>query len=129
MIELMFGEGAAENMQPIYRDGMSSPTGQYYRKTGYHWSGLKFGKNLLILILISALGSICLTSAVKATFDDHKEQIINVTVLHGDTLWSIAKRIAPDVDPRRVIAQIKQQNHLPVSALVAGQELIFELNR
>jgi hypothetical protein len=111
----------------LKRDGINPR--QYYRnnKTRYHWSGLKFGKNLLILTVIIVLGTIWLTTAVKATFDDQKDQIINVTVLHGDTLWAIARRIAPGIDPRRVIAQIRRQNHLQASALSAGQELIFEL--
>jgi hypothetical protein len=128
----MFGEGAGTPMQLIEHNrynGKKPQTAQSYRKTRYRWSGLKFCKNLLILTVMIGLGTIWLTTAVKATFNDQNEQIVNVTVLRGDTLWSIAKRIAPGVDPRRVIAQIKQQNRLPVSALVAGQELIFELDR
>jgi hypothetical protein len=98
----------------------------YCRKTRYRWSGRKFGKNLLILTMIIGLGTLWLTTAAKATFDDGKERVFNVTVLHGDTLWSIARQIAPDVDPRRVIDQIRQQNHLPSSGLIAGQELVFK---
>jgi hypothetical protein len=100
-----------------------------YRKIRYRWSGPKFCKNLIILIVIISIGTLWLTTAAKATFDERKGQIFNVTVLHGDTLWSIAKRIAPGADPRRVIAHIKLQNHLRDSALIAGQELSFELDR
>lgn len=95
-------------------------------KMRYRWSVKKFSMNLIILIIIICIGILWLTAAAKATFDDDKAQIINITVLHGDTLWSIAKRIAPGADPRRVIAHIKQQNNMRVSALIVGQELTFE---
>jgi hypothetical protein len=113
-------------MQKYHQNGVTSINSR--RKTRYCWSGPKCCKNLMILIATIGLSTLLLTSAVKATFDNNKAQVINVTVLHGDTLWSIAKRVAPDTDPRLVIAKIKQQNHLNTSALTAGQELEFELD-
>jgi LysM repeat protein len=47
------------------------------------------------------------------------------TVQSGDTLWSIAQRIAPDNDPRDVIAQIRRINHLQSSSLRVGQQLLL----
>ena len=47
------------------------------------------------------------------------------TVQPGDTLWSVAQRIAPDNDPREVVAQIRRINHLHTSALQAGQLLLL----
>lgn len=46
-----------------------------------------------------------------------------VTVRAGDTLWSIASRVAPGRDPRDEVAQLQRVNHLTGAALVAGQEL------
>jgi Tfp pilus assembly protein FimV len=46
-------------------------------------------------------------------------------VVHGgDTLWSIAARLAPDRDPRPVIEAIEQANHVDAGGLVAGQRLV-----
>jgi LysM repeat protein len=47
------------------------------------------------------------------------------TVQSGDTLWSVAQRIAPDNDPRAVIAQIRRINHLKGSGLQVGQQLLL----
>ncbi len=46
-----------------------------------------------------------------------------VTVHPGDTLWSIAERIAPQSDPRDVIAALRESNHLPSSTVRVGQHL------
>ena len=46
-----------------------------------------------------------------------------VTVRDGDTLWSIASRIAPERDPRRVVAELEDVNHLSSSAVAPGQVL------
>jgi hypothetical protein len=46
-----------------------------------------------------------------------------VVVQSGDTLWSIAGRIAPGRDPRAVVYQLQQANHLGGSTVVAGQVL------
>jgi hypothetical protein len=46
-----------------------------------------------------------------------------VTVQPGDTLWSIAGQVAPGRDPRRVVEQIRQSNHLTSVSLIPGQTL------
>jgi len=46
-----------------------------------------------------------------------------VTVLPGDTLWSIASEIAPGVDPRDVIDDIMSLNNLSSGAIQAGSEI------
>lgn len=46
-----------------------------------------------------------------------------VTVLPGDTLWSIAGEIAPEADPREVIGEITRLNMLQGGVLQVGQEL------
>ncbi|PZS18173.1 MAG: hypothetical protein DLM57_06860 [Pseudonocardiales bacterium] len=46
-----------------------------------------------------------------------------VVVHDGDTLWSIAARIAPDRDPRAAVAELQRRNHLDGVGLVAGQIL------
>ncbi len=46
-----------------------------------------------------------------------------VTVHDGDTLWSIASQIAPQRDPRTVVAQLERVNHLSGPILQPGQRL------
>ncbi|MDT4920856.1 MAG: hypothetical protein QOI15_1758 [Pseudonocardiales bacterium] len=46
-----------------------------------------------------------------------------VTVAPGDTLWSIAGRVAPDADPRAEVAALQQRNGLTGVDLVPGQVL------
>ncbi|WP_394280267.1 LysM peptidoglycan-binding domain-containing protein [Microbacterium sp.] len=46
-----------------------------------------------------------------------------VTVLPGDSLWSIAEAIAPSHDPRDVIDDIMSLNALSSAAVDAGQSL------
>ncbi|WP_350346980.1 LysM peptidoglycan-binding domain-containing protein [Agromyces sp. G08B096] len=46
-----------------------------------------------------------------------------VTVGHGDTLWELAVSLAPDEDPREVIADILRINDLDSAVVQPGQEL------
>lgn len=46
-----------------------------------------------------------------------------VTVMPGDTLWSIAESVAPGADPREVIGDIARLNALQGGALQIGQEI------
>jgi LysM domain len=50
-------------------------------------------------------------------------QPATITVHDGDTLWSIATRIAPQRDPRAEVAELQRRNHLHGVALAAGQVL------
>jgi hypothetical protein len=47
---------------------------------------------------------------------------VTYVVVSGDTLWSIARRVAPDRDPRPVVDHLIEVNHLG-GGLQAGQEL------
>ncbi|MBF0671399.1 MULTISPECIES: LysM peptidoglycan-binding domain-containing protein [unclassified Salinibacterium] len=47
-----------------------------------------------------------------------------VTVSSGQSLWSIASEVAPDADPRDVIASFVQVNQLDSLDVVPGQELL-----
>ena len=41
----------------------------------------------------------------------------------GDTLWAVARRAAPSVDPRVVVDAIASANDVDAGALVPGQQL------
>ena len=66
------------------------------------------------------------STAVDAASDSvATAPVEQITVLPGDTLWSVAKRIAPDNDPREVVAQIRDINDLSTSELQVGQQLFL----
>jgi hypothetical protein len=46
-----------------------------------------------------------------------------ITVMDGETLWSIAEDLAPGVDPRDVVAEITRLNALPGGSVAAGQRI------
>lgn len=48
----------------------------------------------------------------------------HIEVHAGDTLWSIAQRVAPGEDPRAVIYDLRALNHLSSAQLQPGQILL-----
>ncbi|GGF03119.1 LysM peptidoglycan-binding domain-containing protein [Mycetocola zhadangensis] len=60
--------------------------------------------------------AIASSSSSSATFD-------YVTVEYGDSLWTIAGSIAPEADPRDVIADVMSLNQLETSTVVPGQRI------
>lgn len=86
------------------------------------------GAGLLLLILA------VLASAVLATGDLATAGVLGgggdaptrmVTVRPGETLWLIAQRTAPGVDPRETVAEIMDLNALPTSTVPAGSVLLL----
>lgn len=59
-------------------------------------------------------------SAPEGTFE-------TVTVMPGDTLWSVAERVAPTADPRDVVDAIMRLNALSSARLDAGQQVAIPL--
>ena len=51
-------------------------------------------------------------------------QSSSVVVQSGETLWGIAKDVAPGHDPRMVISQIRDLNDLGTRSIVPGQTLV-----
>ena len=47
------------------------------------------------------------------------------TVQPGETLWAVAKRVAPKHDPRALVDQIRTLNHLHSASLQVGQQLLL----
>lgn len=95
-----------------------------FQDVRYHWSLSKFLLNLFIFATIFFVSFSYIRSIAGAIPD--KMMIIH-TVHRGDTLWSIARAVSPNADPRQTIAAIKARNHLKSSELVAGQQLVIEI--
>jgi Tfp pilus assembly protein FimV len=84
----------------------------------------------LVLLVLSALILLAVISVGRAgsqaaTATETGPALQQTTVQPGETLWAVAQRIAPDNDPRQVVAQIRRINHLPSSSLRAGQQLLL----
>jgi LysM repeat protein len=45
-------------------------------------------------------------------------------VAPGETLWSVAARIAPQQDPRLIVADLEALNHLSSPSIEAGEQLV-----
>lgn len=97
------------------------------KKKRYRWSAKRFLKNFAILFTVAMLGTLLVSPAAKAMFDKPAAKTGVIPVWRGDTLWSIARQIAPKTDPRQTIGKLKIQNHLKASNLIAGQQLRFTL--
>ncbi|MCU1675884.1 MAG: hypothetical protein JWM93_642 [Frankiales bacterium] len=79
---------------------------------------------LVITVLLCVAFSVGRVSSSNAATP--AEPVVSHTVLvsAGDTLWSIARREAPDRDPRDVVDAITRTNHLK-GTLQVGQKLVL----
>jgi LysM repeat protein len=78
-------------------------------------------------LLVSA--SIALSSMPAAASNESATVDFEyVTVQAGESLWSVAERVAPASDPRDVIADIERLNGLESSAVAAGQSVAIPVS-
>jgi hypothetical protein len=74
---------------------------------------------LVIGALLFALNG----GGATASLQGSSEPFQYVTVEAGQSLWQLADQLAPNADPRDVIAQLIQLNRLESADVFAGQEL------
>ena len=74
---------------------------------------------LLVLIAGFTLGNGSSLAAGRSAPVQH-----SVIVRPGETLWALAARVAPQQDPRLVVADIESRNGLTGAAVQPGQQLI-----
>ena len=88
------------------------------------------GRVLVVLGLVALLyaafslgraGSQASTADVRP--ERAAQQLAEVTVEPGESLWTLARRAAPRHDPRDVVRQIKDLNDLAHAELHVGQRL------
>lgn len=84
-------------------------------------STLSFGI-MLAISLISLFG--IATSSAKASNEVSNSTNTQIVVAPGETLWTIAARVNPEIDPRAVIDQIMDLNVIEGSNVYAGQVLL-----
>ena len=94
-------------------------------------SRLRLTRRGRLLLLLLCAGLLLLAVSVgragsqAATATGTGPALQQTTVQPGETLWTVARRIAPQNDTRAVVEQIRRINHLPSSTLRAGQQLLL----
>lgn len=79
---------------------------------------------LLVTIPLVVAAFFVVTNGGQATAtNEHGSALQYVTVSSGQTLWQIASDVAPDSDPREVVADIVQLNQLGSGDIQAGQRI------
>lgn len=76
-----------------------------------------------LLLAAVSLGRSAATQA--ATSPAPRPVPVQAVIRPGDTLWDVARRIAPGSDPREVVAQIRRMNDLSGSAVQVGQQILL----
>ena len=84
-------------------------------------STLSFGV-MLAISLVSLFG--IATASAKASNEASSSTTTQIVVAPGETLWTIAARVNPEIDPRAVIDQIMDLNVIEGSNVYAGQVLL-----
>lgn len=77
---------------------------------------------LALLAAVLALG-IDAARSVASTDSSPTTQYQTVIVQPGDTLWDIARNLAPGDDPRETVQRLRDLNGLSSPVIVPGQEL------
>jgi hypothetical protein len=107
-----FNDGASVKQAPL-------------RLTRRGWIVLVFLPLMLLAALVLSLSGF-LTSPAKAADSVSELSLtptVTVTVQQGESLWAIAGNVAPERDPRDVVADIVQLNNLTGGAVSPGQQL------
>ena len=81
---------------------------------------------LVLAALLLALVSLGYSGTSQAGAGDEAVTPLGVTrVEAGETLWGVARRIAPDHDARQVVEQIRELNGMGTTTLQVGQQLLL----
>jgi LysM repeat protein len=82
---------------------------------------------LLLLLTVLFVGfSIGRVSSLASTSAPRPAVRHTVIVRQGQTLWSLARQLRPDADPRVVVAALQRVNSLDATTPIApGQELVL----
>lgn len=79
---------------------------------------------LMLGAVVIGAGQVADASAVRAQGSVPLGESTSIVVQSGQTLWGIAREVAPDHDPRLIVSQIRDLNDLDTRPIVPGQALI-----
>ena len=115
----------ATSSKALINQGFSTnPSGVHLTRRG------RLARTLLVLSLAVVLASVFGLSAGAGTNSAVGEptSFIEVTVAQGDTLWSLASRMAGGADVRAMVDEIASVNALASADLQAGQKVRIPLH-
>lgn len=78
---------------------------------------------LALLVLLTFVATSALRTVSQAATGPARSATHYVTVAPGQTLWQIARTVAPGDDPRDTIARLRSLNGLGSTTVQAGQRL------
>ena len=119
-----FGSQSIVN-QGFYADNASHlPSGISLNRRG------RLARTLVVLSLAIVLASLLSAKAGAGTqaSSTASSPFITVTVAPGESVWSLATRVAPAGDVRSLVSEIVTINSLPSVNLTAGQKIRIPLN-
>ena len=107
----------------VYKGMHANPSGVRLTRRG------RLARTLLVLSLAVVLASAFGLSAGAGTSDSvgAPTSFIEVTVAPGDTLWSLATRMADGADVRAMVDEIASINALASADIQAGQKVRIPL--
>jgi hypothetical protein len=117
----------AINAQTLINQGFqgssTNPSGIRLNRRG------RLARTFVVLSLAVVLASVFGLKAGAGTTDavGAPTSFIEVTVAPGDTLWSLAARMADGSDVRAMVDEISTVNSLPSAELQAGQKVRIPL--
>jgi hypothetical protein len=114
----------ATSPQTLINQGFqANPSGVHLTRRG------RLARTLLVLSLAVVLASVFGLNAGANTSDQvgAPTPFIQVTVAPGDTLWSLATRLADGGDVRALVDEIASVNSLASAEVQAGQKLRIPL--
>jgi hypothetical protein len=112
-----FVRGAGAHRQVRPRTARCTRDAAVYRRRRLLAAALGLGLALTVARAGAALGGVSTTSPER---HPHVETVV---VQPGDTLWSIAERLAPDRDPREVVDALVEARGS--STIVPGETLTW----
>lgn len=86
---------------------------------------------LLLALCALAAGSLASPAQASASYEpiDMADYAVSVTVLQGESLWTIASAADPSRDVREVVSEIVVLNDLGSGVVQAGQRLYVPIQR
>lgn len=83
----------------------------------------RFVLTLVMMVGLVVTGFTLGRGSSQAAVHTHQHRH-TVTVQAGDTLWSLAARVAPHADPRDVVDEITALNDLSSASIEPGERLV-----
>ena len=82
----------------------------------------------IVFVAVAMAFAVLSNQPATATDSPASVSVAYATVASGESLWAIAQRVAPNVDPRDWIDQVMDLNGMNDTNVVAGQRLVVPQN-